>query len=367
MHPAHDANFGEIAIKLGFTTLQRVDEVLALQEKKRARGGDPLKIGELMVRLGYLTEDQVRKVLLHVGAHRGHQEIPGYRLISRIGQGSTGSVYKALQISMDRTVAIKVLASRHATSAMKRETFLRQARALARLNHPNLIQGIDVGVVNGLHYSVMEFVDGPSVADLLRRGGPIDEARALTLGGQAARALAHAYRHGVLHGDLQPKDLLVSKEGAVKVGGLGMANHTPAGTASPYYKSPEQLRGEKDLDTRADIYSLGAILFHMVTGDVPYPGKTPTQVAKSHIEEEVPSPRQKNPQVSAKADWVIRKMMFKTRERRHPTPLEAQKDLEELVAGGAPKGFAPDARAASASPGPNTRLRRMTRGRGFHH
>lgn len=363
MHLHSDASFGEVAIKLGFTTLQRVDEVLALQEKKRARGGAPLRIGELMVRLGYLTEEQVRKVLLHVGAHRGHQEIPGYRLLSRIAQGSTGSIYKALQISMDRPVAIKVLASRHAASPAKAEAFLRQARAVARLTHANLIQGIEVGVVNGLHYSVMEFVDGPSVADLLRRGGPIDEARALTLAGQAARALAHAYRHGVLHGDLQPKDLLVSKEGAVKMGGLSMTNHAPAGTVSPYYKSPEQLRGEKDLDTRADLYSLGAILFHMVTGDVPYPGSSPTQVAKSHLEEAVPSPREKNPKISAKTDWVIRKLMFKTRERRHPTPAEAQKDLEEIATGGTPSGFASEGRAASSAPGPQTKLRRLTRGR----
>ncbi len=367
MHPSADANFGELAIKLGFTTLQRVDEVLALQEKKRARGGEPLKIGELMVRLGYLTEDQVRKVLLHEGAHRGHQEIPGYRLISRIGQGSTGSVYKALQISMDRTVAIRVLASRHASSAARRETFLRQARAVARLNHPNLIQGIDVGVANGLHYSVMEFVDGPSVADLLRRGGPIDDSRALAIAAQAAKALAHAYRHGILHGDLRPKDLHVTKDGSVKLGGLAMPNLAPAGSAAPYYKAPEQLRGEKDIDTRADVYSLGAILHHMVAGDVPYPGATPTQVAKGHLEVEVPSPRQKNPQVSPKTDWVIRKMLFKTRERRHPTPLEAQKDLEDIIAGGNPKGYAPDGRPTTAAPGPNTRLRRMTRGRGFRN
>jgi serine/threonine protein kinase len=360
---SQDANFGDIAIKLGFTTLQRVDEVLALQEKKRARGGEPLKMGELMVRLGYLTQDQVRKVLLHEGAHRGHQEIPGYRLISRIGTGSTGSVYKALQISMDRMVAIKVLASRHAPVPGRAETFLRQARAVARLNHANLIQGIEVGAVNGLHYSVMEFVDGPSVADLLRRGGPIDEPRSLTLAGQAARALAHAYRHGILHGDLQPKDLLVSKEGAIKLGGLGMASLAPAGSAAPYYKSPEQLRGEKDLDTRADLYSLGAILYHMVTGDVPFPGATPTHVAKSHLEDQVPSPRQKNPQVSAKTDWVIRKMMFKTRERRHPTPLEAQKDLEEIAAGGTPKGYTAEGRTQTSVPGPNTKLRRLTRGR----
>jgi eukaryotic-like serine/threonine-protein kinase len=366
MHPASDSAFGEIAIKLGFTTLQRVDEVIALQEKKRARGGEPLKMGVLMVRLGYLTEDQVRKVLLHVGAHRGHQEIPGYRLMSRIGQGSTGSVYKALQISMDRTVAIKVLASRHASSPARCDTFLKQSRAVARLTHANLIQGIDVGVANGLHYSVMEFVEGPSIAELLRRGGPIDESRALTLAGHAARGLAHAYRHGVLHGDLQPKDLLVSKEGSVKVGGLAMSNLATAGSFAPYYRAPEQLRGEKDLDTRVDIYSLGAILFHMVTGDVPYPGTTPTLVAKSHLEDPAPSPRQKNPQVSAKTDWLIRKMMTKAREGRHPTPLELQKDLEEVLAGGAPKGIASEGRAPAAAPGPNTRLRRLTRGRRHH-
>jgi serine/threonine protein kinase len=121
--------------------------------------------------------------------------------------------------------------------------------------------------------------------------------------------------------------------------------------------------GEKDLDTRADIYSLGAILFHMVTGDVPYPGTSPTLVAKGHLEDPVPNPREKNPKLSAKTDWVIRKMLFKTRERRHPTPAELQKDLEELATGGTPAGFGSDARAASASPGPQTKLRRLTRGR----
>jgi serine/threonine protein kinase len=361
MHQA--SSFGELAIKLGFTTLQRVDEVLALQEKKKARGGDPLKIGELMVRLGYLTDEQVRKILLHLAAHKGHQEIPGYRLLTRIGQGSTGSVYKALQISMDRPVAIRVLASRHAASPAKRETFLKQSRAVARLTHANLIQGIEVGVANGIHFSVMEFVEGPSVADLLRRGGPIDEPRALSLAAQVAKALAHAYRNGVLHGDLQPKDLLVSKEGTVKVGGMAMSNHAPAGSLSPYYRAPELLRGEKDIDTRADLYSLGAILFHMVTGDVPYPGTTPTLVAKGHLEGPVPGARQRNPQVSPRTDWLLRKLMFKSRERRHATPADVQKDLEDMLAGGVPKGYDGEVRPASSAPGPNTRLRRITRNR----
>ena len=147
-----------------------------------------------------------------------------------------------------------------------------------------------------------------------------------------------------------------------QAGRAGVVNHA-GGLGVPYCKSLSS-SAEKDLDTRSDVYSLGHPLSH---GDGGRALSNPTRVAKSHLEDPVPSPRQKNPQVSAKADWVILKMMFKTRERRHPTPLEVQKDLEEIVGGGTPKGFAPEARAASASPGPNTRLRRMTRGRGFQH
>jgi eukaryotic-like serine/threonine-protein kinase len=365
MQPHSDAHFGEMAIKLGFTTLRRVDEVLALQEKKRERGGAPLRMGELMIRLGYLTEEQVRKVLLHEGAHHGHEEISGYRLISKLGHGSTGSVYKAVQLSMDRTVAIKVLASRHAADPVIRNRFLKQARASARLTHANLIQGIDVNVANGLHYSVMEFVDGPSVAEILRRGGPLEEKRALGYALQAARALDHAYRHGILHGDLRPKDLLVTRDGLVKMCGLGFPALASAGAAAPYYRSPEQVRGEKDIDTRTDIYSLGAILFHMETGDVPFPGTTAQLVAKQQLESAVPIPRSKNPAVSAKADWLIRKMLSKARELRHATPAELQKDLEALTAGAAPQGFSGDGGSPGGGPGRNTRLRRLTRARRY--
>lgn len=360
-----DFSFGSVAIKLGFTTLQRVDEVLGLQEKKRERGGVPLKMGEMMVRLGYLTEDQVHKVLLHMGAHRGHEEIPGYRLIAKIGQGATGSIYQAHQISMDRTVAIKVLASRHAAAPAIRDRFLREARAAARLNHANLIQGIDVNVANGIHYYAMEYIDGPSVADLLRRGGALDEKKAVGLATQAAKALAHAYRHGILHRDLKPQNLLVTRDGILKLCDFGF---TPAesrgGGPLPYYASPEQIRGESEIDTRSDIYSLGATLFHMVTGDVPFPADSADRVKRRHLEDPVPSPRAKNSGVSPKFDWVIRKMMAKRREMRYPTPPELLKDLEAIASGGVPQGYAAES-GLRKSEGPNTRLRRLSRGRRY--
>jgi serine/threonine-protein kinase len=354
-------HFGAIAIKLGFTTLEKVDECLRLQEKMKELGVAPKKLGEIMLAKGYVTDGQVKEIFKYQGMKGGHTSIQGYKILTKIGQGAMGSIYKALQISMDRVVAIKCLASKYSQNDKFRERFLREARAVARLNHPNIIQGIDVGDSNGVHYFAMEYIDGPTVGELLKRGGALDEKRAVNIVTQISRALQHAFNHGIIHRDIKPDNIMLTREGVAKLCDLGLAKlqtkedgdasgtRPGASMGTPYYIAPEQARGEQNVDTRADIYSLGASFYHMVAGEVPFVGQSAADVISKHLTEPVTPPRVKNPLVSGAVDWVIVKMMQKAREDRYQTPTELVRDLEAIAAGGAPEGYAQEAQAKSSA------------------
>ncbi|MBI3855744.1 MAG: serine/threonine protein kinase [Planctomycetes bacterium] len=359
--PHENLHFGAIAIKLGFTTLEKVDECLRIQEKMKELGVAPKKLGEIMLAKGYVTDGQVKEIFKYQGMKGGHTSIQGYKILTKIGQGAMGSIYKALQISMDRVVAIKCLASKYSQNEKFRERFLREARAVARLNHPNIIQGIDVGDSNGVHYFAMEYIDGPTVGELLKRGGALDEKRALNIVTQISRALQHAFNHGIIHRDIKPDNIMLTREGVAKLCDLGLAKlqtkesgdasgtRPGASMGTPYYIAPEQARGEQNVDTRADIYSLGASFYHMVAGEVPFVGQSAADVISKHLTEPVTPPRVKNPLVSGSVDWVIVKMMQKAREDRYQTPTELVRDLEAISAGGAPEGYVQEEQSKSNS------------------
>ncbi len=347
-----DFHFGEVALKLGYSTLARVDECLRIQEQTVLAGSAPKKLGDLMITKGYLTEVQVKEILKFQEARGGAVSIPGYRILSKIGQGSMGSIYKALQISMDRVVAIKVLAPKYAQNKAFRERFLSEARAVAKLNHPNIIQGIDVGEFGGVHYFTMEYIDGPTVGELLKRGGALDEKRALNVVIQIARALHHVFQHGILHRDIKPDNILLTREGTAKLCDLGLAKmqrkEDPAATrpgaamGTPDYISPEQARGEENVDTRSDIHSLCASFYHIVAGMVSFQGESAAAVIAKHLTEPLTPPRRRNPLVSTAVDWIIVKGMQKAREDRYQMPHEILRDLEAVAQGGLPEGMRPE-------------------------
>jgi serine/threonine-protein kinase len=355
-HHPENLHFGAIAIKLGFTTLEKVDECLRLQEKMKELGVAPKKLGEIMLAKGYVTDAQVKEIFKYQGMRGGHTSIQGYKILTKIGQGAMGSIYKALQISMDRIVAIKCLAPKYSQNDKFRERFLREARAVARLNHPNIIQGIDVGESNGVHYFAMEYIDGPTVGELLKRGGALDEKRALNIVTQIARALHHAFGHGIIHRDIKPDNIMLTREGVAKLCDLGLAKlpkdegdasgtRPGASMGTPYYIAPEQARGEQNVDTRADIYSLGSSFYHMAAGEVPFPGQSAADVISKHLTEPVTPPRARNPLISGAVDFVIVKMMQKGREDRYQTPAELVRDLEAIAQGGAPDGYVDESKA----------------------
>jgi serine/threonine-protein kinase len=340
-----DYSFGQVALRENACTMEQVKECLDIQTKLRGLGIEPKKLGEILIEKGYLSPQQAVQIA-KLQAHTASAQkvaIPGYEILSKIGQGAMGTVYRARQVSMDRVVAIKVLSPRYSKDQSFVERFIREARAVAKLNHENIISGIDVGEVGGLHYFVMEYVDGVPVSSIMKRDGRLDEKRCLNIALQIARALAHAHKHGIVHRDIKPENIMITSSQVAKLCDLGLAKHakddsgvTMDGTSvgTPNYISPEQARGEENIDIRTDLYSLGASLYHMSTGSPPFSGANPMVVMTKHVTEYPEPPRKRHPGLSEGFSNLVMKMMQKRREDRHQDPGVLIADLEHLLKGG---------------------------------
>ncbi|MBI3271782.1 MAG: protein kinase, partial [Planctomycetes bacterium] len=296
-----------------------------------------------------------------------YPQIDGYTIDAVLGKGGMGVVYRATQVAMDRPVAIKVLAGKYASNQTFVGRFLKEARASARLSHPNIIQGIDVREAQGKYCFIMEYVDGQRIGDILRRGGAMDPARALNIVIQVARSLEHAHKNGIIHRDVKPDNLMLTKDGQAKLCDLGMvklAEEDPTAPGqitggTPNYLSPEQARGEPTVDHRADIYCLGGTFYHMVVGAVPFTGLTRSDIVKKHLNEQPVPPDKRNPSVSPKMSAVILKMMSKDAGERYANATELIKDLTLLSMGSTPMaagGPAADAPSPAASPAARPRM-----------
>jgi len=338
--------FGQIALREGHVTAEQLKACLA--EQKSWCSDQPVpRLGELMAAKGYLTAEQVRELLETQQRLRADIDLPGYEILLKIGGGGMGTVYKARQISMDKTVAIKVLASKFADDAEYIARFTREARAAGHLNHPNIVQGFDVGEQDGKHYFVMEYVPGTTVGTILTRQGSIDEPRALRIALQISRALRHAHSHGIIHRDIKPDNIIINPEGVAKLADLGLAKSVAPGADSsvtldgkalgtPYYASPEQAEFSTELDIRTDIYSLGATLYHMVDGNVPFDGPTPAAVMAKHLANRLPSVDEMARSFSPWTAAIVHKMMAKDRLKRYQTPDELIADLDLVIQGKMP-------------------------------
>ena len=328
-------------LELGMTTQERIDEAVAVRAKMGELGLKARSLAEILYEKGYIEEEQLEAIRREERRFQGQEQIAGYRLIELLGEGAMGSVYKAKQLSLDRDVAIKVLSPELATDTKFVERFLREAKAVARLNHTNIISGIDVGDANGIKYFVMEYVDGQNVAFLLRRGGPLDEERALMVVQQIARALDHAYKNGLVHRDIKPENVLITRDGIAKLCDLGLAkleDHREPGAAEPVHRmgtpsyiSPEQARGDTDVDIRSDVYSLGATLYHILVGRPPFEAPSAGMLMAKHLTEAPASPRSLDPTLSPLTEVIVLKSLQKRREDRYQTPAELMKALDDAV------------------------------------
>ena len=343
-----DSQFARIVIERKLCSANEVELIRADQKAAGSKDASTPLV-DLLLQRGYITHSQIKRLHLAMdedSMYRPAQQIPGFQILSKVGQGAMAVVFKAKQLSLDRIVAIKVLPKRLSENREFVDRFYREGRAAARLNHANIVQAYDVGESGGYHYFVMEFIDGKTVYDLVDDGRPVEEGEALRILIQCAHALHHAHLQGLIHRDVKPKNLMITKAGDVKLADMGLAREmsdyatatAEAGRAygTPYYISPEQIRGEIDIDARADIYGLGATFYHMVTGGVPFDGTTPSAVMHKHLKEPLVPPDHTNSSLSAGVGEIIEVMMAKDREERYPSMEETISDLEAVASGEAP-------------------------------
>jgi serine/threonine protein kinase len=262
-----------------------------------------------------------------------------FELLEKLGEGAMGAVYRARQISFQRIVALKILFSHVASQPRLVERLYREARALAQLDHQNVVQAYGVGEEAGCHYVAMEYVEGNNLQNWLRRLGKLSVGDALAVTLAIARGLAHAHAQGFIHRDIKPENILISTGGHVKVADLGMVKaddedmaltQTGHALGTPWYMPLEQARNAKDIDGRSDIYALGCLLYCLLTGHPPFQGRTIVELIQAKDRGTFPTARSQNPDVPERLDLIILKAIAKTPAARYQACAELIVDLERL-------------------------------------
>src|SRR3954467_14495093 len=268
-----------------------------------------------------------------------------YRLDAQVGTGGMSTVYSAFDTVLERQVAIKLMHREIADDSDQLERFRREARAVAKLNHPHVVGVIDAGEQDDdedgftTPYIVFEYVEGETLKDRIRRNGRLPVAESLAYATEIARALGAAHEHQIVHRDVKPQNVLIDEEGAAKVTDFGIARSlTEEGLTADGrvlgttdYVSPEQALGQ-DVGPQSDLYSLGIVLFEMLTGDVPFHGENQVAVAMKHVREEIPDVQMRRPEVSSALAAVVDRATAKDLDRRYASDRELIADLEDVLA-----------------------------------
>lgn len=299
---------------------------------------DPRPLADALIAAGLLTAFQAKHLLS--GRKRG-LILGQYRVLEPIGKGGTAQVYLAEHRKMPRRVAIKVLPPHRAADKEALERFYREARAVATLDHPAIVKAHDIACEGGIHYLVMEYVEGQSLKDLIEKNGPLHFTEAARYIQQTVKGIEHAHRHGLIHRDIKPANLLLDRAGNVKILDMGLVKFfqedddtltrdlskgAVLGTAD--YISPEQAVSCSAVDIRSDIYSLGATFYTLLNGHPPFHGSKLTQKLVDHQIKEPPPLRDLRPQTPAELCVIVHKMMAKKPEDRFQTPEEVRQALE---------------------------------------
>ena len=379
MPSQEDLSFARQVVAQGICQRAEVEECLTQQHRDEQAGLAP-KLAELLIGRGFLTRSQLERF-----AKTGFLPTPDatrvghYELLLKIGEGGMGAVYKARDTRNGQIVALKILPRSKASDEVFLKRFELEARAAFELNHPNIVRGFDVGHADGYHFLVMEFVQGYDVCALLEQHGRLSEAETLNIVEQMAKALDHIASEHLVHRDIKPENILVTAENVAKLTDMGLtvadATHgrrkrlTEAGIAmgTPFYLSPEQIKGEGEIDIRSDIYALGATTYEMITGRPPFDGETPALVMMKHLNEQVPSPHDLDRTVSIHFCHLLERMMAKDPFHRYQSPYELLQDVRRVMKGKPPLGIRPPAgRSSVARPVMHGESQRVTKHSSAH-
>jgi serine/threonine protein kinase len=266
-----------------------------------------------------------------------HPTIPGYHVVRLLGTGGMGAVYLATHLTLQRAVAIKVLKPELSLNPAFSERFLREARVAAGISHENVVSVHDAGHFGSQLYIALEFVDDGDLGALIRDGQPLAEAQALRIIAACTQGLAAIHRSGIVHRDIKPENIVLARNGTPKIADLGLARAmvdndriTMAGQTmgTPSFMSPEQALGIVDVDERSDIYSLGVVLYVVLTGERPFKGATNYDTVHRILTEPIPDPRRINTQISAAAAGIIRRCLAKERGDRYPNASALLADIQ---------------------------------------
>ncbi|HEX4147627.1 MAG TPA: protein kinase, partial [Pirellulales bacterium] len=351
------ARFIEGLSQIGLLAPAEIESLKTAQADKLEADADAL--ARELVEQGKLTRFQAAAL------YQGRAEalvLGNYLVIDKLGAGGMGQVFRARHRRMDRVVALKVLSKKQLGSPEAVARFQREVKAAARLTHPHIVTAHDADEAAGMHYLVMEYVEGQDLSAVVKAHGPISVPQAVDYMIQAARGLEHAHSQGVIHRDVKPSNLLLDKKGTVKILDMGLARVdnplagpdsgeglTAAGSVMGTidFMSPEQALDTAQADARSDIYSLGCTLYFLLTGKKPYDGDTAMKKILAHREQPVPSLAKERPEVPADLEAVYRKLVAKRPDQRYATMREVREALEAVQAGRRPLGI-----GTAASPVP---------------
>lgn len=318
-----EAQIVGLAVRKGWITPAQVEEARRVRQHLAGEGIQDFVL-DILCRMRHLSDAHLKALRKELGLPV--VQLGDYEIIGRVGRGGMGTVYKALRRSTGQMVALKVIPPATAANADTAARLQHEARAAAALSHPNIVRAYDTGAVNGIYYFAMEFVEGETLASILRRVGRIAEAQAVEIALAVASALQHIHQRGMIHRDVKPSNIMITVGGEIKLCDLGLAKAmegdatlTQAGIVigSPIYMSPEQTQGDPDLDGRTDLYSLGATLVHAVTGALPSD--------RMH--------RETIDGISPSFQAILKKLTARHARLRYPTADIVMEDLQRLKQG----------------------------------
>lgn len=265
------------------------------------------------------------------------EQVGNYELVEKIAEGGMGAIYKARHLQKGEMVAIKIMPNHMANNPVLLRRFEQEFRAASRLNHPNIVSALEYGESPKGPYLVMELVDGESLGTRLDREKKMDFAEAIRLISQVAQGLHRAHKEGLVHRDVKPDNILLGTNGEAKLADLGLVKEVEAdlnltrtgrGLGTPHFMAPEQFRNAKNADIRCDIYSLGATLYMMVTGELPFRSNGPLDAWMKKINNELIPPRHVNPEIPERVEWAILRAMSADPDRR---PVSCREFIEDLT------------------------------------